>query len=87
MPRKNSNARKNYSRPKESHYRRKQADDLNEALFNNGKAIIEGAQKKKWTKHDLKNIRALTVPQGDMIQAYLNNYDVCAYGSSGTGKP
>jgi phosphate starvation-inducible PhoH-like protein len=60
--------------------------ELENALLNNGRAIDEGAKRKNWTIHDLKTIRPYTQAQHDMFSAFVNNYDVCGYGSAGTGK-
>lgn len=60
--------------------------DLQEALIQNGKAYIEGPKRKMWTKHDLQPVFPLTPGQEDMFHAYINNYNICAYGSAGTGK-
>ncbi len=67
--------------PKKAHLKQ-----LEEALMNNGRAMEEGAKKKSWSIHDLKSIRPLNQAQGDMYQAWVNDYDLCAYGSAGTGK-
>lgn len=55
-------------------------------LENNNKAILEGPQKKHWSKHDIKSIRPLTENQQAMFQAYFQGSNVCAHGSAGTGK-
>ncbi|MGZ8924446.1 MAG: PhoH family protein [Nitrososphaeraceae archaeon] len=60
--------------------------ELSEALHNNGRAILEGPKRKSWSKHDLRTIRPLTPTQDDMFHAYINNYNICAYGSAGSGK-
>lgn len=60
--------------------------ELSNALTNNYKAIEEGPKRKTWSKHDLRTIRPLTANQEDMFHAYINNYNICAFGSSGTGK-
>ena len=67
-------------------YKSRRLEELNAALYNNGKAIDEGSQRKVWTKHDLLTIRTLTPPQEDMVHGYLNGYDVCGFGTAGTGK-
>lgn len=60
--------------------------ELSQALLNNGKAWEEGPKRKTWTKHDLRTIRPLTAAQEDMFHAYINNYNICGYGTAGTGK-
>lgn len=60
--------------------------ELSQALLNNSKAWEEGPKRKSWTKHDLRTIKPLTVAQEDMFHAYINNYNICGYGSAGTGK-
>jgi len=73
-------------REKARDFRSKRIDELNDALLNNGRAIDEYPQRKRWSLHDLRSIRALTHPQEEMFHSYINRYDVCAYGSAGTGK-
>ena len=60
--------------------------ELSQALLNNGKAWEEGPKRKSWSKHDLRTIRPLTAAQEDMFHAYINNYNICGYGTAGTGK-
>lgn len=60
---------------------------LNEALMKNGRAMNEGAKKKRWTTHDLSvNVKPLTTNQEEMFHSYFNDNQVVAYGSAGTGK-
>lgn len=59
---------------------------LQDALYANGKAQLEGPQRKKWSVHDLKTIKPLTDSQEDLFHAWFNYDHVCAYGSAGTGK-
>lgn len=48
---------------------------------------VEGPQvRKKWTKHDMRIITPLTDNQKVMFDSYYNEYDICAFGSAGTGK-
>lgn len=48
---------------------------------------VEGPQiRKKWTKHDMRVITPLTENQRGMFEDYYQGFDVCAYGSAGTGK-
>ncbi len=60
--------------------------ELSQALLNNGRAWEEGPKRKSWSKHDLRTIRPLTAAQEDMFHAYINNYNICGYGTAGTGK-
>lgn len=83
MPRKN---RRIQTTQQPKRYKARRIDELNSALYNNGRAIDDGSQRKVWTKHDLQTIRALTPPQEDMVHGYLNGYDVCGFGTAGTGK-
>lgn len=56
-------------------------------LENNGAAIEEHKRKKKkWSPHDLRNIKPLTPNQENMFYQYYQGDQVCAYGSAGTGK-
>lgn len=59
---------------------------LNQALYENGKAQLEGPAKKRWTKHDLNHIQPLNHPQREMVEQFLNGQHICADGSAGTGK-
>ncbi len=59
---------------------------LEEALYNNGAAQLDGRRKKTWSTHDLKTIKALKPAQEDMFHAWHNNPHICAYGTAGTGK-
>ena len=59
---------------------------LNQININNTKAMEEGPIKKKWTLHDLGNIRALTPTQEDLFHAWYNDKHLCASGTAGTGK-
>lgn len=54
--------------------------------FDNVNAILQGPQKKKWTKHDILQIQPMTAHQRDMFQAYFQESHVIGYGSPGTGK-
>jgi len=73
--------------PKKKASRRK--DDLNfleNSLVQNGTAKRNGPKRKKWSTHDLKNIKPLTPSQQDLFHAFFTNDHVCAYGTAGTGK-
>lgn len=59
---------------------------LETALENNVVAIHAGPDKKKWTKHDLKNIIPITPRQEDVFHAFYQGQQVLAHGSAGTGK-
>lgn len=64
----------------------RQISFLNEININNTKAMEEGPIKKKWTLHDLAQIKTLTPTQSDMFHAWYNNHHICAHGTAGTGK-
>lgn len=50
-------------------------------------AVAEGPQrKKKWTKHDMKDIKPLTDNQKNMFVQYFQGDHIGALGSAGTGK-
>lgn len=60
---------------------------LEEQATNNTMAIKEGPTKrKKWSIHDMINVKALTPPQQDMIKSYIEGYNIVGHGSAGTGK-
>lgn len=60
--------------------------DLATALINNGKAMEEGPKRRRWTIHDLKQIKPLTTNQEAMFYDFFDGKNVFAYGSAGTGK-
>lgn len=61
--------------------------ELSQALVNNCKAWEEGPLKRKsWSKHDIINIKPLTIAQEDMFHAFFSGNNVVGYGSAGTGK-
>lgn len=66
--------------------RRENEKYFEEMLLANGMAKQEGPSRKSWTMHDLKNIKPLTPTQEDMFHSWFNGYNLCAYGSAGTGK-
>jgi len=74
MPRKRRNGRKS------------ELMDLELALSLNGIAKEEGPKRKKWSMHDLKNIKPLTPTQDDFFHAWYNGKNICAHGCAGTGK-
>ena len=59
---------------------------LQQGLENNAAAMNDGPRVKHWTKHDLRNIKPLTVAQQDLFESFFNGDQICAYGSAGTGK-
>lgn len=59
---------------------------LNNALYENGQAKLEGPTKKRWSEHDLKHIKPLNYPQQHMMEHFINGQNMCADGSAGTGK-
>ena len=62
-------------------------DFLENQSINNTMAIKEGPTKrKKWTIHDMKDIKPLTQPQNDMMSGYMQGNNIIAHGSAGTGK-
>lgn len=58
---------------------------LQNVLENNSNAIKEGPVKK-FSKHDLKNIKPLTYAQKQMFESYFSDNMIVANGSAGTGK-
>lgn len=73
--------------------RKRKADRLREEINflsyvnnNNIKAMEEGPIKKKWSLHDLTEVRPLTPAQTDMFHAWYNGRNIIAHGSAGTGK-
>lgn len=61
--------------------------DENYLLENNQLAIKEGPRRKKWSLHDLKNIKPITESQRQLFEAYLaSDAHVIANGFPGTGK-
>ncbi len=71
---------------KKRQFQREEMQRLEKALIENGKAMELGPRKKKWTTHDLKNIKPLTPAQEDMFHAMFNDFNLCAHGTAGTGK-
>lgn len=59
---------------------------LTQALYDNGRAQLEGPKRKRWSRHDLKTIKPLTERQEDMFHAFMSGQNVVAAGSAGTGK-
>lgn len=59
--------------------------ELSQAVIDK-KAREEGPKRKTWSKHDLRTIRPLTEAQHLMFEAYSNNENIFAHGTTGTGK-
>lgn len=59
---------------------------LEEAVFNNVSAKLEGPKKKTFSLHDIKTIKPLNEAQRQMFSAFINGDNVVASGSAGTGK-
>lgn len=74
------------SRKKKADRLREEIDFLTYVNNNNIRAMEEGPIKKKWTLHDLKEVRPLTPNQTDMFHAWYNGSHLIAHGSAGTGK-
>ena len=67
--------------------RDQQIHDLEDTLNNNLLAITEGpTRKKRWSIHDLKQIKPLTYAQELMMRGYIEGNHIIASGSAGTGK-
>ena len=56
------------------------------ALQQDVAAKVEGPIKKRWSKHDIKPVQALTENQKNMFIQYYQGDSVLGYGSAGTGK-
>jgi phosphate starvation-inducible protein PhoH and related proteins len=64
-----------------------QIDFLTEQLHNNAMAIQEGPTKKRrYSLHDVRNIKAMKEPQERAIRAYNGGYNLVMTGCAGTGK-
>ena len=59
---------------------------LTNALQLNGATILDGPKKKRWTSHDIEQIRPLKPAQEEMFHSWYQGQNICAYGSAGTGK-
>lgn len=69
------------------HKHNKNIEFLTTSLNNNAAAIEEHKRrKKKWSPHDLRNIKPLTPNQESMFKQYFRGDQLCTYGSAGTGK-
>lgn len=55
-------------------------------LENNRHAMEEGPKVKSWSVHDLSNITPLTYTQKEFFRYWFEGNNICAYGTSGTGK-
>lgn len=65
---------------------RKKSNIEDELMYNNIKAIHDGPLKKRWSIHDLRHIKPLTDTQETLFRLFFDDYNICAYGSPGTGK-
>lgn len=64
-----------------------QIELLEDQLSNNVLAIQEGpTRRKRWSIHDLKDIKPLTSPQELMMRSYMEGNNIIANGAAGTGK-
>lgn len=59
---------------------------LEQTLENQGRAVKEGPKVKKFTLHDLRNVKPLTYGQKQLFQSYFEGNHIVANGSAGTGK-
>ena len=66
-------------------HRKENVEYLNTVSANMA-AMREGPQKKTWSTHDIKQIQPMTETQKDFFHAYLQDSNIIAYGSAGTGK-
>lgn len=73
------------ARKRSKHLRREDFEMLNSISVNMA-AMSEGPQKKKWSVHDIKPIQPITETQRDFFHSYLQNSNIVAHGSAGTGK-
>lgn len=74
------------SKRKRNGHHNDEIEQLTRALARNGAAIAEGPRRKKWTLHDLKTIKPLTVAQEEMFHDWFAGQNIIAAGSAGTGK-
>ena len=80
-------SRKRAIKTRSSHHKQDYTLELSTALVNNYKAWEEGPQKRKsWSKHDIKQLKPLTMAQEDLFHAYFSGSHIVGYGSAGTGK-
>lgn len=83
----NVNGRKRNTRDKRTSPRIKdQMEYAEHAVCANLDAQRQGPTKKKWTKHDIKSIRALRPSHETLLRSYFQGDNICAVGSAGTGK-
>lgn len=66
--------------------RRGKLADFSTLVEANNAAILDGPQRKRWTRHDLRTIQPMTPAQEDMFHDFLTGQNLCATGSAGTGK-
>lgn len=67
------------------HSRKHNVFELSRAIIDK-QAREEGPKRKTWSKHDLRTIRPLTNAQQLMFEAYSNDENIFAHGTTGTGK-
>jgi phosphate starvation-inducible PhoH-like protein len=62
--------------------------DLEQALIENGKAFETPVKRKKWSSHDLKNVKPLTFNQIEAFQVWFQDdaNHLAMLGSAGCGK-
>jgi len=65
---------------------RKEQQQENKAFQNNQAAIMDGPQRKKWSKHDIASIQPKTPNQQIMFEQYDLEKHIIATGSPGVGK-
>ncbi len=66
---------------------RNEVESLERLVYANARAAEEGPQqRKKWTIHDLRDIKPLTNNQEEMFHSFFQGNNLCASGSAGTGK-
>ena len=54
--------------------------------FSNENELPTGIKRKKWSSHDLINLKAKTINQADFLEGWFAGRNVCGYGTAGTGK-
>ena len=69
--------------------RRVQTRKDNYQFLINAQAIETGPSRKKWSRHDLRNVKPLTPAQEQTFDTYFSSEEdknLCLYGCAGTGK-
>ena len=74
------------SRKARGNTKRSREHYLEEALYANGIAQLEGPKRKTWSIKDLKSIRAKNSAQEELFHNWYNGKHIVAHGSAGTGK-